>query len=171
MRYSEQETTTLAGKFNENDSVTIKIINMAGDILEDLDSNICTESDHIPGIFLWDMNNITNIPTGYDNYLYEMTNGTKVFFGKFIFGGYLDESALEPVVENHILSLENYDDNNLSHKVDLLENYDDTVINNKLDTIISGDYGLTTIEHDKLMALVNYDDKKLKSLAYAILGM
>lgn len=33
-----------------------------------------------------------------------------------------------------------------------------------------GAYGLTPEEHDQLMQLVNYDDKQLKNLAYAILG-
>ena len=87
MRYSNKEVTTVAGMFQSGDNVTIKVIDANDDTLEPLLTDICTESEHIPGMFLWKMDNLLNPPEGSKHYIYEMTNGKKPFYGKFTYGG------------------------------------------------------------------------------------
>lgn len=132
MRYNETENTVLAGIFKSGDIVTIKIINMETDELEELNSDICVESSHIAGSFLWSVTNMTNAPSlYYKNFMYEMSNGVTKFYGKFIYGG---------------------------------------IIQDRIKNIEDKDYGLSIEQHNKLMSIINYDDKQLKNLAYAILG-
>jgi len=66
---------------------------MATDTLETITNNVCTESSNISGTFLWSMDNITS--TGYKNFLYEMTNGEKSFYGKFVYGGFVDSNIIK----------------------------------------------------------------------------
>jgi len=94
MRYSETEITTLVGQFSPGQTVTIKLIELSNDALVTVTSDVCVESLHIPGMYLWKTNNINDTSLiGYSNLLYEMTcleDGSK-FYGKFVFGGYVDD--------------------------------------------------------------------------------
>lgn len=105
MRYSETEQTVLVGQFKPNQTVRIKIIELATDNLVDVDTDVCIESKHMSGMYLWKTSNIKpNAVSGYSNLLYEMktVEDGKVFYGKFVFGGYPDDSVdvnLDEVVE------------------------------------------------------------------------
>lgn len=93
MRYSEEEVTTLVGQFKPGKNVTIKLIELSNDSLVSISNNVCTESEHMPGMYLWKTTNINDTAlVGYSNLLYEMKDEDgKVFYGKFIFGGYVDD--------------------------------------------------------------------------------
>lgn len=104
MRYANDEQTVLVGMFNTNSNVKIKIVNLLNDSLVNISDNICVESRHIDGAFLWTTNNIADsaLSNGYYNLLYEMYDEEdNKFHGKFIYGGYvnkpvdIDMSALE----------------------------------------------------------------------------
>lgn len=97
MRYVKTENTILAGELSPSSTVKIKLINMQSDELLIINSNICTESTHIPGTYLWNTSNIdsslfSNLTTPM-NVLYMMYNvsdPTKTFKGKFVIGGELN---------------------------------------------------------------------------------
>lgn len=94
MRYSEEETTTLVGQFKPGQTVKIKLIELASDALVSVNNDICIESVHMPGMYLWKTTNITDSTlVGYTNLLYEMkcVEDGKLFYGKFVFGGYVDD--------------------------------------------------------------------------------
>ena len=58
MRYSETEITTLVGQFSPGQTVTIKLIELSNDALVTVTSDVCVESLHIPGMYLWKTNNM-----------------------------------------------------------------------------------------------------------------
>ena len=89
MRYNFDENSILAGMLPPGGTVTIKIIRMDTDELLELNNDTCQESQHIPGVYLWDTNNITTQITDYVNCLYIMTDGDKNFYGKFVIGNTL----------------------------------------------------------------------------------
>jgi len=94
MRYSKDENTVLVGQLTPNVNVTIKIIDIARDTVIGLSNDKCTESRHIPGLYLWSTNNILpDEVNGYTNLIYEMKQGTEVYYGKFIYGGYVDKDG------------------------------------------------------------------------------
>jgi hypothetical protein len=59
MRYKDN-STVLCGYLTPNSSVTIKLLNTKTDTLIGVSSNICTESDHISGLYRFDTANITD---------------------------------------------------------------------------------------------------------------
>ena len=97
MRYVKTENTILAGELSPSSTAKIKLINMQSDELLTINSNVCTESTHIPGTYLWNTSNIdsslfSNLTTPM-NVLYMMYNvsdPTKTFKGKFVIGGELN---------------------------------------------------------------------------------
>lgn len=94
MRYSTSEKTVLVGQLKPASNVTIKLINIATDTEIPLISNICTESKHIPGLYLWGTQYIeSGGVTGYTNIIYEMKQDTEVYYGKFVTGGYVDDDG------------------------------------------------------------------------------
>jgi hypothetical protein len=86
MRYTEEETTVLAGKMTPGLSATIKLVDMKLNELMPLTSDICIESP-IAGMYLWDTANV-NVPAEDTHVLYCMTasDNTKAY-GKVILGG------------------------------------------------------------------------------------
>jgi len=98
MRYSESEITTLVGIFKPSQVVKIKIIEVSNDQLVTLVSDTCIESQHMPGVYMWKTTNINQTllaGNGYTNMVYQMTcDQGKVFHGKFVFGGYVDDKVL-----------------------------------------------------------------------------
>lgn len=93
MRYTTQEGsdgTVLAGMLPAGGAVTITIIDMKNDLPLDLNTVMCTESTNIPGVYLFDIANITNSVNTFTNCLYSMTDGTKTFYGKFVINGYVE---------------------------------------------------------------------------------
>lgn len=94
MRYASNEKTVLVGQLEPGKDVTIKIVNLAVDQEVTLTNNSCIESKHIPGMYLWNTSAITaGSITGYANLLYEMHQGDEVYYGKFVYGGYVDENG------------------------------------------------------------------------------
>lgn len=94
MRYSSSEKTVLVGQLTPGRVVSIKIINLLTDTLIDISNSTCVESEHIPGLYLWSTNDITpGGVTGFTNLLYEMKQGDEVYYGKFVYGGYVDEDG------------------------------------------------------------------------------
>ena len=100
MRYNFDENSILAGMLPSGKNVTIKIIRMDTDELLELSDDTCHESQHIPGVYLWDTNNISTKVTNYTNCLYVMTDGNKNFYGKFVIG-----NALSTEQTNKLLNL------------------------------------------------------------------
>lgn len=111
MRYVKTENTILAGELSPSSTVKIKLINMQSDELLIINSNICTESTHIPGTYLWNTSNIdsslfSNLTTPM-NVLYMMYNvsdPTKTFKGKFVIGGELNNLS---TITNLDISIKN----------------------------------------------------------------
>jgi hypothetical protein len=62
MRYVKTENTILAGELAPSSTVKIKLINMQSDELLTINSNVCIESTHIPGTYLWNTSNIDSSP-------------------------------------------------------------------------------------------------------------
>lgn len=93
MRYSEKEHAVLVGQFNPKETVKIRILDLEHDLEIPLMNNICNESKTIPGIYLWDTKYIDSSKINtYTNLLYEMSDSNNnVYYGKFIFGGYVDD--------------------------------------------------------------------------------
>lgn len=88
MRYKEEETTSLVGKLGSGKDVTIKVVHASSDTLIDVSTDVCTESQHIAGMYCWESSNMVTTLTGA--FLYEMTDGTKVSPGKFTRGGAME---------------------------------------------------------------------------------
>ena len=109
MRYSIGEDAILVGQFSPGSVVTIKIIVLDNDNLLVLDNINCYESTNMPGIFMWNTNNIsdTNNINGYINLLYEMTNTEdEKYYGKIVYGGYPDDNTDVAVEDAHAKILE-----------------------------------------------------------------
>ena len=98
MRYNSNETTAVAGKLPTGGSVTIKVVLLETDTIVDVSSNVCNESQHIEGMYIWDTSNIL---TKSGHMLYEMTDGTNKAYGKLVYGGYVDD-----IVTNDSLTTE-----------------------------------------------------------------
>lgn len=77
--------------FTTGDTVTIAVRNVATGLQEALDDASCTEWG-TSGYFEWDFQNLTNFPTEYGHYHWEMDNGvgTKKT-DEVIIGGYINE--------------------------------------------------------------------------------
>lgn len=112
MRYSGTEETILVGIFKPNSTVTIKILDIAHDDEIPLVTNVCYESDILPGVYMWSTLNIdASRIDEYNNLLYEMKdNDGNVYYGKFIIGGYVDKeidlSAIQdPAAHDAILRI------------------------------------------------------------------
>ena len=95
MRYGKDEQVILVGKFKPGSTVTIKLIELSNDNLVEVTNNICVESDHLPGVYLWSTSDISDDSlVGYSNILYLMSDDTgKEFIGKFVYGGYIDDGV------------------------------------------------------------------------------
>jgi len=90
MRYSLTEKPILAGHLDTTNPVTIKIVEMKTDTLLTLNTDVCNASVNIPGVFLFDTTNIIQQFDVYTNLMYEMTDGSIKFYGKFVMSGYID---------------------------------------------------------------------------------
>ena len=90
MRYKTSENVTLGALLPIGATVTIRVLNLDTDTLIGVSSNACVESLVIPGVFRWTTSNIVDIVTQYTTLYYEMTDGTVVVGGKFVYGGYID---------------------------------------------------------------------------------
>jgi hypothetical protein len=101
MRYTKNETTTLAGIFTTGDTVTVTIIDMDADTTLSLSTSSCTESAHIDGLFLFPTSNISTAISGYTNCAYSMSNGSDSFFGKFIIDGVEDATKLHDSLDSY----------------------------------------------------------------------
>jgi len=92
MRYSASENTTLVGLFDPGLTVTIQILNLDTNTIVNVSDSSCTESA-IPGVYIWNTANITDVLDNA-NLLYVMTTNTgKTFYGKFTYGGVIDKIA------------------------------------------------------------------------------
>lgn len=97
MRYKEEETTSLVGKLDSAKEVTIKVVHAGTDTLMNVSSNVCTESQHIPGMYIWETSNMATALTGA--FIYQMTDGVKVSPGKFTRGDAMEYLTEAPTVE------------------------------------------------------------------------
>ena len=86
MRYGQTENTWLLGNLPPGGSVTITIVDIDTDNAPVLVDNTCIESQHISGLYIFDV--LNNLPiSAYKNFAYEMTDGENIFRGKFVYGG------------------------------------------------------------------------------------
>ena len=112
MRYSTTEDTVLVAILRSGLTATIKIIDLINDNVISISSNACTESEHIPGIFRWNTNNIDDpaLTDGFYNLFYEITSSdSKKFYGKFLYGGYVDKDVvvdLSEITDQHAVMQE-----------------------------------------------------------------
>ncbi len=85
MRYTDTETTMLAGKLSAGSTATIVLVDMKTNTELTLSNDSCTETP-IDGMFTWDTANVT---VGEDMHvLYCMTDtGGKTAYGKVVIGG------------------------------------------------------------------------------------
>jgi len=92
MRYASSENTTLLGKFSPGKRVTITILDLQTDKQVNLSSDICFESNILPGLYLWNTSNINDLALmGYHDMYYRMMDQDgNTFDGKFVLGGYVD---------------------------------------------------------------------------------
>ena len=102
MRYKLSEDISLAGKLPAGATVSVKIIDLATDSIVALTSNSATESLNIPGLYLWNTSNISSAVSGYKSCYYEFTDGANVVSGKFVYGGYMEDSdtKLDTIISN-----------------------------------------------------------------------
>ena len=98
MRYKTNEDIILTAILPIGVDVTIRILDLVNDVIVILDTNVCTESVFMPGVYTWDTDNITGIIDTHRTMLFEMTDGTNTVIGTFIYGGYID--TLGSPVEN-----------------------------------------------------------------------
>lgn len=115
MRYSNDEDAILVGIFKPNQNVKIKVLNLQNDLVITLKTDTCLESASIPGVYRWSTTSISDdrLTSGFYNLFYEMTgdNGVK-FYGKFIYGGYVDspvEVNLTNINDDHKEIIEKLD--------------------------------------------------------------
>ena len=99
MRYTKDEETILVGHLPTSGTVTIKLINLADDTELTVDDNTCTESLNIPGVYTFNLSHLNNVITEYTNCLYEMTDGTKQFYGKFVVSGYVEMPEFDELID------------------------------------------------------------------------
>jgi len=92
MRYQSNENTFLGGVFGTGSSVTITIVwpKKTGDVLINVTSNVCKESEVESGLFEFFTEDIVDTFTTPVHLSYIMTDGSEKQYGKFIFGGYVD---------------------------------------------------------------------------------
>lgn len=117
MRYVKTENTILAGELESGTTVKIKLINMLTDELLPINSDICVESQHIPGTYLWPINNIDQ--SVFDNLVQPMSvlysmyvtganapapaKGQKtVFKGKIVIGGELNNLSTITTIDTNV---------------------------------------------------------------------
>jgi len=105
MRYAIGENSTLVGQFEEGSTVHIKVLVLDTDTLLELDNDVCVESEHMPGMYIWKTSNISsnNNLIGYTNLLYEMTSEAgKKYYGKIVYAGYVEKvqlTDLSPLID------------------------------------------------------------------------
>ncbi|MCA9392420.1 hypothetical protein KC614_04460 [candidate division WWE3 bacterium] len=92
MRRRIIENATLVGVFDTGSTVTISLTDLSDDSNVALDSNVCSEIGS-RGLFRWNTSNITTAPTGFVEYLWEMTDGVLLSRGVITLGGYPDSQA------------------------------------------------------------------------------
>ena len=113
MRYIKTENTILAGELSPGTTVKIKLINMLTDELLPINSDMCVESQHIPGTYLWPINNIDQ--SVFDNLIQPMSvlyamyvpgasaTGQKIVFkGKIVIGGELNNLSTINTINNQV---------------------------------------------------------------------
>lgn len=97
MRYGERETAILAGVFGETGlDVRIKIVELSNDNLVELKTDVCIESEHIEGLYLFSTANIMNDALiGYNNLVYLMYSPSSNVkqYGKIAKGGIVDDTT------------------------------------------------------------------------------
>jgi len=108
MRYSLNENSVLVGQFEPGSTVNIEILLLETDTLLILDDDVCAESSFMPGVFTWNTSNLSDLNNinGYVNLLYKMTSDQgDDYYGKFVFGGYVDliDDDVAEDVHNKIL--------------------------------------------------------------------
>jgi hypothetical protein len=89
MRYQTLETTNILGKFPTGGSVTITVYDINTSASAILTSASCIEIGNT-GVFKWNTDRITTYPVSLTEYLWTMTNGSSVSYGKIVLGGYPD---------------------------------------------------------------------------------
>ena len=89
MRYEINENTWIIGSFTSGSTITIKLYDLSDDSVVTLSSTSCAEIG-TTGIFKWNSSNISSRPSIKTEYLWEMTDGAAVQYGKFVLGGYPD---------------------------------------------------------------------------------
>ncbi|RLI99872.1 MAG: hypothetical protein DRP08_06865 [Candidatus Aenigmatarchaeota archaeon] len=96
MRYTEIETTVLAGKLTPASTATIELVDMKNNVVIELLDNTCVESP-LDGMYLWDT---TNVELADDTHvLYCMTDSAgKKAYGKIVLGG--DFASETNIVQN-----------------------------------------------------------------------
>jgi len=104
MRYIKGEKAILVGIFSKPGlTVTMKMIVLEGDNLVELTSNICVESEHMPGVYMFSTENIKDDSIVTDcNILAEMTNTadeTMKRYGKISFGGGFNNDTVVDLTE------------------------------------------------------------------------
>jgi hypothetical protein len=89
MRYTLLETTNILGKFPTGGSATIALYDINTNASVTLTSASCIEIG-ATGVFKWNTDRITTYPTSLKEYLWTMTDGSAVSYGKIVLGGYPD---------------------------------------------------------------------------------
>ena len=113
MRYVKTENTILAGELAPGTTVKIKLINMLTDELLPINLDMCVESQHIPGTYLWPINNIDQ--SVFDNLIQPMSvlyamyvpgasaTGQKIVFkGKIVIGGELNNLSTITTIDSNV---------------------------------------------------------------------
>ena len=81
MSYLTSEPTSVLKKFDSGSTVRITLHDLSDDSIVPLDTNICTEVGST-GIFKWSITNITTPPSGFNEYLFIMTDTVTSAEGK-----------------------------------------------------------------------------------------
>lgn len=108
MRYVKTENTILAGELPSDSTVKIKLINMQTDELLTIISDVCVPSQHIPGTYLWNTDNIDQ--SIFDNltspisvlYMMYVPNTLFKFKGKIVIGGELNQLSNINTITNQV---------------------------------------------------------------------
>ena len=141
MRYVKTENTVLAGELEPSTTVKIKLIDMLNDSLLNINSDICTESQHIPGTYLWPISNINQ--SVFDN----LTQPMSVLYAMYVPG--VSDPKLKTIFKGKIVI--GGELNNLS-----------TI--NTIDTNVKTNNQLATINQTELKTILNNTDTGLPKI-------
>ncbi len=96
MRYSNDEQTVLVGIMKPGVDVTIKVMDLISGNLINITTDACPETQ-LEGVYRWPTSNIDDeaLADGFYNLFYEMVGSDgKKFYGKFLYGGYVDKDVV-----------------------------------------------------------------------------